>query len=77
MTHSSELEAFQSVCQRLGLRFTLEPSADDSLLEVFAPTVFQQAQWCLSFGQNHLYFDTQGRFLGTLGDENGSWEPRE
>jgi hypothetical protein len=21
--------------------------------------------------------DTQGRFLGTLGDEHGAWEPRE
>ena len=38
--------------------------------------VSQKAQWCLSFGQNHLYFDTRGRFLGTLGDENGAWESR-
>jgi hypothetical protein len=78
VTHNSELEAFQAVCQRLGLRFTLEPhAADNSFLDYFAPLMSQQAQWCLSFGQNHLYFDTQGRFLGTLGDENGAWEPRE
>jgi hypothetical protein len=77
MTQNSELDAFQAVCQRLGLRFTLEPhAADNSFLNYFVPTVSQQAQWCLSFGQNHLYFDMQGRFLGTLGDENGAWEPR-
>ena len=77
MTQNSELDAFQAVCQRLGLRFTLEPhAADNSFLDYFAPTVSQQAQWCLSFGQNHLYFDTRGRFLDTLGDENGVWEPR-
>ena len=78
MAQNSDLDAFQAVCHRLGLRFTLEPhAADDSFLDYFAPTVSQQAQWCLSFGQNHLYFDTLGRFLGTLGDENGAWEPRE
>ena len=78
MAQNSDLDAFQAVCHRLGLRFTLEPhAAADSFLDYFAPTVSQQAQWCLSFGQNHLYFDTWGRFLGTLGDENGAWEPRE
>ena len=77
MAQNSELDAFQAVCQRLGLRFTLEPhAADNAFLDYFAPTVSQQAQWCLSFGQNHLYFDMQGRFLGMLGDENGAWEPR-
>lgn len=77
MTQNSELDAFQAVCQRLGLRFTLElHAADNSFLDYFAPTVSQQAQWCLSFGQNHFYFDARGRFLGTLGDKNGAWEPR-
>ncbi len=76
-TPTSELEAFQAVCQRLGLRYTLEPhAADASFLDDFVPAVSQQAQWCLSCGQNYLYFDRQGRFLGTLGDENGAWEPR-
>ena len=56
----------------------LEPhAADNSFLDYFAPTVSQQAQWCVSFGQNHLYFEARGRLLGTLGDENGAWEPRE
>jgi hypothetical protein len=72
------MNPYTGVQPALGLRFTLERhAADDSFLDYFAPTMSQQAQWCLSFGQNHLYFDTQGRFLGTLGDENGAWEPRE
>lgn len=79
MTPPTELEAFHAVCQRLGLRVTIEPKGDDGFffLERVAPTVCQQAHWCLAFGQNYLYFDLQGRFLGTLGDENGAWEPRE
>ena len=79
VTPPTELEAFHAVCQRLGLRVTIEPKGDDGFffLECVAPTVSQQAHWCLALGQNYLYFDLQGRFLGTLGDENGAWEPRE
>src|SRR5215475_1637691 len=71
MTQNAELDAFQAVCQRLGLRFTLElHAADNAFLDYFVPIVSQQAQWCLSFGQNHLYFDMQNRFLNMLKNEN-------
>jgi hypothetical protein len=74
---ASELATLQTVYDRLGLQYTVEPYvAETSLLDVRAPTASQQAQWCLACGQNYLYFDRQGRFLGTLGDENGVWEPR-
>ena len=74
---ASELTALHTVYDHLGLQYTIEPYvAETSFLDIRAPTASQQAQWCLSCGQNYLYFDRQGRFLGTLGDENGVWEPR-
>ena len=74
---ASELATFAALCQRLGLPITVEPyAAEDSFLAFRAPAAAQQAQCGLAFGQNQLYVDLQGRFLGTLGDENGAWEPR-
>ena len=77
MTQNSELDAFQAVCQRLGLRFTLElHAADHSFLDYFAYSVSEGAVVSLLRTKPSL-FDTRGRFLGTLGDENGAWEPRD
>jgi hypothetical protein len=73
----TELAAFQAVCQRLGITIDVQPLTAEDFDLFFAEHAITSAHWWLSLGQSHLFFDGQGRFLGTKWDDMGCWEPRQ
>ena len=73
----TELAAFQAVCQRLGITIELQLLTEGDFDLFCAEHAIPSPHWWLSLGQSHLFFDVQGRFLGTKWDDMGCWEPRQ
>ena len=66
----SEMGALTAVMKRIGVQHSIGPVSEHD-------EAYRGATAVLSAGQSHFCFDMNGKFIGTLWDEMGNFDPRK